>query len=414
MKQWLAVLVGLLLIPAALGQDYASGQVSTNLASLYVVAVNYDPSPIMPGGYADVWLRVENRGEEDASDVHVTVPDEFPWRVADERTVNLGKLAAGSAGVAHFRLLVDGAAPGGPTPLRVHLQRTEFDTPEIAQISLNVERLDAVLGIQSVVAETVEPGAPFTVDVTFQNKAGSTLRSIRANLRLLTQVTTTSGLSAIELPFTPVGGGIERTIDALAPGESRTVTFALRADPDAESKPYKLPLEIVYFDPNGANRTRNEVVGVVVGAEPELSVALDSTELSSEVDAGNVVVRFVNYGVSDIKFLTARMQETDEYIIVSSPDVYIGKIDSDDYETAEYRIALTNDADDRIEIPVVMEYRDANNNKYSKGVSLTVVRFTPKQLGTQKSSAFFSVFILIVLGVVGWFVYRRFRRRKAK
>lgn len=412
MKRWL-VLLGLLLLPGALGQDYASGQVGTQTASLYVVAANYDPTPVMPGGYVDVWLRVENRGENDASDVQVSIPDEFPWRV-DERTISLGRLGPASAAVAQFRLRVDGAAPGGPTPLRVRLQRSPTDSPEIAQVSVNVERLDAVLAIQSVTADSVAPGEPFTVDVTVQNKASSTLRSIRASLRLLTQVTTASGLSTVELPFTPVGGGIERNIDSLAPGESRILQFSLVADPDAESKPYKLPLEIVYFDPNGANRTRQEVVGIIVGAEPELSVALDSTELSSKVDTGNVIVRFVNYGVSGIKFLTTRMQETEEYVIVSSPDVYIGKIDSDDYETAEFRIALTSKADDRIEIPLVMEYRDANNKKHSAGVTLQVVRFTPEQLGARQSNTFAVIATLAVLGVVGWFVYRRFRRKRAK
>ncbi|MBI4145288.1 hypothetical protein HY493_03710 [Candidatus Woesearchaeota archaeon] len=413
MKKAMALLA-LLLMPAVFAQDYASGQVGSLTADLYIVAANYDPSPIVPGNYVDIWLRVENRGDTEAPDVVVSVSEEFPWRAIDGRTVDLGRLGPNSAAIASFRLLVDGAAPGGPTPLRVRLQRSALDTPEVAQLSVDVERLDAVLAIQSVVAERVAPGETFNVDVTVANSASSVLRAIKGTLRLLTQVTTTGGLSTVELPFTPIGGGIERTVDALAPGESRTMRFTLVVDPDAESKPYKLPLEISYFDPSGTNRTRQEVVGVIVGADPELSVAIDSTALSSDTTTGDVIVRFVNYGVGDIKFLTARMQATDEFVIVSSPDVYVGKIDSDDYETAEFRLALTSAADDQVEIPLVMEYRDANNDKYSKGVSLTVVRYTPKQLGTQQSNTLLVFFVVIVLGVVGWFAYRRFRKKRAK
>ncbi|HSU72672.1 MAG TPA: hypothetical protein VLJ21_02390 [Candidatus Binatia bacterium] len=411
-KTWV-IIAALFLVPAVLAQNYTAGQVATKFAGLYVVAANYDPAPITPGDYVNVWLRVENRGDQDAPDVRVTIPDEFPWKVVDARTVDLGRLGPASSAVAQFRLLVDGSAPGGPTPLRVQLQRSGLDTPEVAQLSLNVEQV-GVLAVDSVTTGTVAPGEPFPVDVTVKNKASATLRSVRVSLEILHLFEAGSGFATFELPFTPVGTGIERTIDALGPGESQTLHFTLEANPDAENKPYKIPVTIDYIDPNGENQNRGDVVGVIVGAEPELSVAIDSTEISSDVDAGNVVVRFVNYGVNDIKFLNARMQETNEYVVVSSPDVYIGKVDSDDYETAEFRIALTSKADDRIEIPLVMEYRDANNEKYSKGVSLTLVRYTPKQLGTQKSSTFLVVIVIIVLALVGWFVYRRFRRRRAK
>jgi len=412
MKKVLALLM-LLVIPAAYAQNYATSQVSSDYADLYVVAANYDPAPIVPGSYVDVWLRVENRGDSVAPDVTVSIAEEFPWKVIDARTVSLGRLGPNSAAIASFRLLVDGSAPGGPTPLKVRLQKSQFDTPEIAQLSVNVERLDAVLAIQSVTSEMVAPGETFDVEVTVANKASSVLRSVKSSLRLLTQVTTTAGLSTVELPFTPIGGGIEQTIDTLAPGQQKTLTYRLVVDPEAESKPYKLPLEISYFDPSGANRTRTEVVGVIVGAEPELSVVVDSTELSSKIKTGNIVIRFVNYGVSDIKFLTARVQPTDEFEIIGPAEVYVGKIDSDDYETAEYRLALTGDADRAVEVPLVMEYRDANNNKHSRGVSLTVNRYTPAQLGVEQGSSFVFILVLVVLGVVGWFVYRRFRKRRS-
>ena len=114
---------------------------------------------------------------------------------------------------------------------------------------------------------------------------------------------------------------------------------------------------------------------------------------------------------SNIKFLTARLQQTDEYVIVNSPESYIGKVDSDDYETAEFQLSLTKKADDTVELPVVMDYRDGNNKAYSKGVSLTLVRHTPAELGTKSGGLGITIVVLLVIGAAGWFAWKRRKKR---
>ncbi|MBI4150664.1 hypothetical protein HY492_00910 [Candidatus Woesearchaeota archaeon] len=415
MKEVLYVLALMLFVSLASAYDVIPGMdgFSSEDGELYVTAVNFDPSPASPGGYVDVWLKVENRGQQEAASVFVTFPDAFPFTVVDEPTKSLGKLAGGQAGIAYFRLKVDPGAPSGPTPVRVELRRTALDTPEIAEARIQIKSIDAVLSIDAVttVPDTVAPGSTVRIEVVVKNKADTTLRSIRGQLKLLTQVTTTTGISTLELPFTPIGTGTEKTADVLAPGASETLSFLLVANPDAENRPYKIPLTITYYDPTGANRTRDEIVGVIVGDVPELSVYVDSTELSTDVSTGNVIVRFVNRGVTDIKFLTARLNPTDEYIVVSAPEAYIGKIDSDDYETAEFTLSLTNKADKEIELPLVMEYRDGNNKKYGNGMTLTIPRYTPAQLGQSNGSFGVIFFILVILGVGGWWLYRRRKKR---
>ena len=414
MKTAAFIVALLFLVPGALAAttDYSSGQVTTPGASLYVVAANYEPSPLAPGQYADIWLKIENRGERDAENVEVTLPDKFPFKALEGSTKELGTLSAKESAIAYFRVQVDAGAPSGPTRLRVRLETGS--RVEEMDILLQLERLDAVLAIDDVktTPSIVAAGETVKVDVTVRNMADTSLRSVRATLRLLTQVTTTTGLSTVELPFTPIGGGIERTIDILGPGDIETFTFNLVVDPDAESKPYKLPVHIVYYDANGANRTRDEVVGVIVGSEPELTVYMDDNEFTSEENTGRVVVRFVNHGVSDIKFLTARLDQTDEFVIINSPESYVGKIDSDDYETAEWQLALTKKADDVIELPIVMQYRDANNKQYSAGVSVNLVRFTPEQLGMKKSATGAVIAVIVIIAVIGWYAYNKKRKKK--
>ena len=416
MNKTLLILMMLIALPAVAAYTYLPGMdgfENTN-GALYVTAVDVDPSPAVPGDYIDVWVKVENRGSQEVPDAYVSVLDEAPFSAIGEDTQRIGKLGPNQAGVAHFQVKVDAGAPSGSNSLRFGLQRYVADTLEVAEVQIQLKRLDAVLAIDAVTTtpEVVAPGDVVRIGVLVTNKADTSVRAIRASLRLLTQATTTAGISTSELPFTPIGGGIERTIDSLAPGMSEEMVFTLIANPDAENKPYKIPITIVYYDPTGSNRTREEIVGVVVGGEPELSVYLDSTEITSDQGTGTVIVRFVNRGVSDVKFLTARLNPTEEYVIVSAPESYIGKIDSDDYETAEFKIALTNKADGTVELPIVMEYRDGNNKKYSAGTSLALVRYTAKELGTSSGGFGVFIFVLLVLGVVGWFAWKKkwFRR----
>lgn len=417
MKKGVIGLVLVLALPMVMAYTYVPGSegFDSSGGDLYVTAIEIDPSPAVPGDTLDVWVKVENRGRLDAPDAYVSVINEYPFMAVDDDTQSLGLLSANQAGIAHFKVKSDAGAPSGNNSLRFALRKYAAETPQVAQVQVQLKRLDAVLAIDSVTTnpDVVAPGGVVTVGLVVKNNADTTLRAIRASLRLLTQATTTTGISTDELPFTPIGGGVERTIDSLTPGKSEALTFTLVADPDAASKPYKVPVSITYYDPTGSNRTREEIVGVIIGAVPELSVYLDSTDITSKQATGAVVVRFVNHGVSDIKFLTARLNPTEEYQIVSSPDAYVGKIDSDDYETAEFQIALTGKADSTVELPVVMEYRDGNNNKYSAGVSLSLVRFTPQQLGQSSGSTGTVLVVLVGLSVLGWFAWKKkwFRKR---
>ena len=107
----------------------------------------------------------------------------------------------------------------------------------------------------------------------------------------------------------------------------------------------------------------------------------------------------------------------DDYEIISAKDVYIGNIDSDDYETADFEIYVDSDASGDVKIPVHYEYMDSNNNKYYVDDNLILRLFTEEETekygnGQANSKALYVIgaIVVVVLLFIGWRILRRKKR----
>ena len=190
-------------------------------------------------------------------------------------------------------------------------------------------------------------------------------------------------------------------------------------NPTADSKPYKIPLTVTYYDSLGRNYTRSVLVGLVVGAVPDVSIVIDESTLLQEKKTGEVSIRFVNKGVTDVKFLTATLLPSDAYTIISSPEIYVGNIDSDDYQTAAFKLYLSREQEKMISskqpsipLPLLVTYVDANNNPYEKRITLPLMLYSEEQLGVEKNETGTTLLVVIVLLVLLYVFYRRWEKKK--
>jgi hypothetical protein len=250
----------------------------------------------------------------------------------------------------------------------------------------------------------------------------STMRDVTLKLDLTfsnfldkTTLTATDSVTAFNaLPFAPIGSSSEQKIYTLGPGEEKTFTYNLIAFPSALSQVYKVPIEINYYDELNTQYTKNDIIGVVVGSKPDISVLVDSTDMVAGAKSGKVTVKFVNKGVTGIKFLDVKLDSGTDFDVTSANEVYIGTVDSDDYETADYSLFLKAPATSQkqITLPVHAQFRDANNNLYNETYNLQLKVINSQENGSAKSPVGTIVIILIVVGVV-YFFWRR-GRKKAK
>lgn len=269
--------------------------------------------------------------------------------------------------------------------------------PLVIGFLLILQGVHAQIAISSFTSnpEVILPGKEVTVRITLENVGDDDVDDILVKLDLS------------QAPFAPISSSSEKIIDKLDEDDETIVEFRLVALPDAASQIYKIPVEISY----GAI-TKDALISLNVAGQAKLDVVLESSEVVKIGDKGKVIVKFVNNGLTDIKFLTVKLNAGQGYELLSTDTVYIGQVDVDDFETAEFDI-LARQKNPGLLFTVT--YKDTNNKEYSqsKAVRLTVYTLEEaQQLGLVTSNLLNYIAVPIILLVIGFFWYRRRKRRK--
>jgi len=205
--------------------------------------------------------------------------------------------------------------------------------------------------------------------------------------------------------------------DDLSKKERKEVEFKLVADPDIEEGIHKIQMMAAYSDKLGNNYSQTSIISLIVGDEPELAVGVENSEIKEKGASGEVTIKFVNKGVSDIKFLYVKIEESDDYELLSSDDSYIGNIDSDDFETADFRLFVESTDKKQVLLPIILEYKDTNNNDYKDSIELALNLYTAaeaKKLGLKNENGFVGILIVIIIVAIGLWYYRKQRKNKKK
>ncbi len=82
---------------------------------------------------------------------------------------------------------------------------------------------------------------------------------------------------------------------------------------------------------------------------------------------------------------------------------------------ADFEIALKKVKGKDVMLPLLVEYKDANNNEYSKEIDLPLGLYSAseaKKLGLKKGNSKVGIIIVLVIVGVGFFFYMRWRKKK--
>lgn len=383
---------------------------STDVSDISVTLVNQDPDPVEPGGYFDVRFRFENNGYGSAKNIDVEIMPEYPFSLYQDNAIkSIGSISAlqtsDDAAVVKYRIKVDKSAVEGSNKLKLRYRIDNGGWVELDEFTINIRTVDAILDFYEINTdpEIIEPGKSAMLKVNFINLADSFLKDLKIKLDLT------------GLPFAPIGSTNEKVLKLIGSNEKSSLTFELMAEADADNKVYKIPLKAEYVDNIGTQYSRNHTIGVIVGKEPELTVIIEDTDVYASGSHGEISVKFVNRGVADIKFLNVNLKQSDDFSILPPAEYYVGNIDSDDYESADFKIFVKKTGKTQINVPLTITYRDANNNEYEVNKALPLKLFDAKeskQFGLSNSNGKAGIVIVIVIVVVGLFIYLRIRKKK--
>jgi len=245
---------------------------------------------------------------------------------------------------------------------------------------------------------TVQPGEEIDLKITLENVGEEDITGIVISLDLN------------DVPFAPIESSSEKVIDEIQEGDKEILSFPLLALSDAEAQTYKIPVTITYED-----STKTSLISLEVVTDARLNVLLEDSELFLMDEPGKVTIKMVNEGLTQIKFLEVTLLESSRYEILSPSTLYIGEVDTGDFETEEFTILPKTENPD---LTFRLEYRDTNNKEFVEEEELSVTVYSTekaKELGLIKENNVFTwLLILLVLALaIGVWLRRKHTRKNA-
>lgn len=404
----LLVLSAIIIAGAA---SFVYGAIS-EFPKLEVTLISQDPDPAEPGQILELRFKVENRGSQNAEDITFEILPEYPFSlysgIAAKKIGSIQGWQKQEQGViVYYKLKVDDDAVQGENTIDIKYKIGKGDWIYVKDFIIRIRTADVVLAITSVVSypEVIPAGSKAKIKFRLKNLADSLIRDIKIRL----------DLSSSDVPFVPIKSTTEKKIYQLISKRETELTFDVMAMPDAESKAYKIPVNISYMDEVGTSYSRNDIIGLIIGDVPDLAVSIESSEIYKEKTSGKVTIKFVNKGLTDIKLMNVELKQSEDYEIVSPEEVYVGNIDSDDYETAEFDIYLIKDRNEVI-LPLTLEYMDANNKEYTQLKNLQLKLYSEtkaRKYGISKERGIGTlIIIVIVVGGLGIYIWRQKKKGK--
>jgi hypothetical protein len=395
---WIALIISLVLPIAAFA---AANQ---DVSKITVTPLRYEPFPAQPGAYVDVWLNIQNIGFEPADNLIVILEPQYPFSIDpnENATREIGTLNGMDSSIIDYKIRVAPDAVQGENELRLMFSSGDHSVWIEKILLIDVQTIRANLDIISIKNQIVAPGNMTSLEITLKNLGDSDLKDISVKLDLS------------DVPFYAVDSIAEKKLDLVKAGSEELMGFDLLASPSAACQPYQIPMTLSYKTLNGTQFTKSDFITLVVNANPDLVVNVESSTILTSGSTGSVILNLVNKGLTNIKFLMVTVNPGN-YQILSPSQTYIGSLNSDDFDTAQYDLYVAN-ASGSVPLNVTLDYRDANNNEYSQNLMIPLTIYTSSELTRYNlvpppSYANLIIIIVIVLLIAYW-LYRRRRKRK--
>jgi len=301
--------------------------------------------------------------------------------------------------------------------------------PGVQSIPLTVTYQDPLGAVQQAAiminpVEIAKSSVDFTVEAQPEKKpisAGDKMKFFvnltnTGNSKAYSAKVTVSSISAY---FTTLGSS-ERYFEVIPPNSKDQMEFEIGVNGSTPAGYYPLTITINYLNTNGEAQTPvQKQVGVEVGGSPVISITPNTNP--SPLSAGGTYtlsLQFSNTGTINVRALAVDVSSED-FEVLSSPESYIGTLNLDDYSTVTYTVYAKNSLKPgRYAVHVSMNFRDAYNVDHNvtqdvllEIVSPDVAALTQKPAGMSLTSIFI---IVVVVGAIGYFVYRRYFKKKAK
>ncbi|MFH1325353.1 MAG: hypothetical protein ABIH49_01110 [archaeon] len=263
--------------------------------------------------------------------------------------------------------------------------------------------LVAALSVKSVSTEPQEvaPGEIVKMTIKLENNLGYDLESVDVSLVL-------SGV-----PFAPKGSSSDFSSE-IDDDDSESFNFELISSADAIAGAYEIPVHVNY-QKSGDNLTLSKdfSVSVIVNAKPDLTLSSEGFLIKNQKN--EIEIKVTNIGLGKAKFLEVELGGSGLYDILSSNNIYVGDLESDDFDSVSFDVFAKQNG--MLEFPITLNYRDAMNNQITEAKKILIKSYDAEEaqsLGLVSKSNTLIYVSVAVLILVAWFFWRKLKKKKRK
>jgi len=260
-----------------------------------------------------------------------------------------------------------------------------------------------VINSVSMSPEAMGPGDSSSIIISLKNNGDNDLTDVSVSLDFT------------NLPLAPYNSGSDFNINELNSGKIKDASFEIIAFNDAVSGIYKIPVKISYTE-DSVPKVQSSVISVTINSVPVIDVSYEDGLLLKGQNT-KVTLKVINKGLSNVKFLEVDVASSTKYNIISQNNVYIGDVDSNDFQTADFNIIFNNNAPRSVNLPVTVKYKDVTNKEYIKNFDITLKTYTTQEaqtLGLVPANNTIYIVILVIVLIVVFIIYRIIRSRRKR
>ncbi len=354
---------------------------------LVVQMIKMEPTPLQSSEYADIWLKVSNKGDDVIENATVRFDPRFPFSTdPDEKTEwDLGSVYPLDEYRIHFQTKVDENAVHGENNLNIYV-RTEEMGEDHRKIPIQIRTDNAPLVINDVdFPENVGPGTSNTLNLTVKNLADSHLQNIDVALDLKsdtteslnTETSQASGTSE-SIPF-GTSDTTRRSINSMGPGDEKEISYTIHSDENAQNGVYKIPITLNYENEAGTRFSRKEMTAFVVGGQTDLEVNIAKEDLDKPGEKGKVSLNIVNRGQGNARFVSFKVPESNDYEILSPQENYLGEMGPGESKSVDLTM-FPEPGLNEVKLPVEIRYKDPVEGSISEMSSVSISLYDDENL----------------------------------
>lgn len=249
--------------------------------------------------------------------------------------------------------------------------------------------------------DVIAPGDTSEIVITLKNNADTDIEDVSVSLDLT------------NVPFAPFESGSDFFTNEIQESKSKQAEFNVVALNDAKSGIYKIPIKISYTE-DDVVKTQSSLISLMINSQPIIEVSVEDGLLLKGKE-NKVTFKIVNKGLADAKFLEIGTTGSTSYNILSPEKVYVGDVDSNDFQTVDYQIYFNPSSLSKLDVPVTITYKDVANKEYTQEFNPSLKIYSKQQaqsLGLVAKSNTLSYIIGVIVIIIIFFIYRWFRRKR--